>query len=288
MISGSGSGGGRRPPGNPNNNANFGKSFNHQLGKPSRMETKPRNAFEAIANPDDLIRDIPFPEQAVSDFNGVPIHEPPFRDISSNIIGSLGNPQLHLAEPDWEQFLRYFAGRHHGIANLQDLYVFLTRVALPNAVIINRRLLLQYFLANRNATPRIAVRYDAYNWRNMPYIPLRQERPTTFLPRVQNRPIFRSALAPNGTNMVRWLQTPMNTPPPEYPPFPHQMIHRPSQLDMYLQENETDVRGIHPQNLTRRTVEVFHAWWWVVGRNRWLEIYRGNAWRGMEREVFGG
>ncbi|KAF2642881.1 hypothetical protein P280DRAFT_468185 [Massarina eburnea CBS 473.64] len=286
MLSGSG-GGGQRPNGN-RNPYTFGKHFDDKRGEPSRSKTKARTPFEAFANPDELISNIPFPEQAISDLNGVPVNEPPFRDIPSSIIGRIGNPQLREVEPDWQHFLRYFSDRVYGISNLQDLYIFLTRVALPNAVIINRRTLLRFYLGHRDVSPRLSLHYDAYHWHGAPYIPLNQERPNPFAPLIQNRSIFRSAPTPNGTNMVQWLQTPISTPPPEYDPVPIQMIHRPSQLDWYLQESETEVRMVHPEHLMRRTARVFNAWWWIMQRNAVLEEYRLNGWAGIERELRGG
>jgi hypothetical protein len=285
MASGTGSGGGRRNGNSDRNQNNFGKNFSHELHNPSRAQYPPRNSFAVSANPDDLIRDIPFPAQAIGDFHSVPANSPPHRDIPSILIAHIGNPDTSLVEPNWAQLLHYFRTDYalQGVGNLQDLYMFLTRIALPNAIITNRRLLLDFYVTNRNAPPNIRLRYDA--WTGTDYIPLDQEPPISPSIRLYNpRPILRSALTPNGTNLVQWLNTPPNTPPPHIH-VPVQLRHRGTQLDLYLEEDEMAVRRIHPSALLERTARVLHLFWGLVGCNSGLERYRLNGWVGMEREV---
>jgi hypothetical protein len=262
-------------PSNGNNKAHkFGKSFDHKLSNQSRDQYPS----------DSLIRDIPFPEKAISDFHSVPANSPPHRDIPSILIAHIGNPNTSGPEPNWITLLEYFSTSHalNGIENLQDLYIFLTCIAIPNAIIANRRLLLAFYTSsrNQNAPQNIRLRYDS--WARTDYIPPSQEQPTTFQPNAP-RPILRSSMTPNGTNFIQWLQIPPTTSP--YTHVPSQMIHRPSQLDLWLGEDEGVVRRVHPKALLLRTARVLGLFWWLCGCNGVLEGYEGVGWVGMEREL---
>ncbi|KAF2689819.1 hypothetical protein K458DRAFT_412680 [Lentithecium fluviatile CBS 122367] len=264
----------------------FGKSFDHKLNSCSRAGYPTQDAFEAAWASDNLIHDIPVPEQAISDFHSVPSNSPPHRDIPSILIAHIGNPNTTHPEPNWPQLLNYFSTDHAlaGIGNLQDLYVFVTRIAIPNAIITNRRLLLQLYVTYPSLPPTIRLRYDA--WASaIPYVPLTQEPPMpSNLQPISPRPILRSNLTPNGTDFLQWLNGPP-TLPLGHTKVPRQMIHRRTQVDAWLAEDERVIRRVHPRALLERTARVLGLFWWVAGCNRQLENHREMGWLGMGREV---
>lgn len=122
----------------------------------------PRRLFATTYSgyhPDDLLNQIPEPAPALTNFV-----LPPFRSIPPNLISAvtIPHPNLH-DEPDWSSFLAHFYSRTaiHGLVNLQDLYLYLTHVAITNAVIDNRRFLLHFYARNSTASPNIDLRYNA-------------------------------------------------------------------------------------------------------------------------------
>jgi hypothetical protein len=276
-----------------NNGQRFGQSFNHRLTEPPRGQTP---AFM-------LIRDIPYAEKAIGDFHGVPANSYPHRDIPSIIIAHISNPETFdfktntlKPEPKWAQILHFFStdtpikfqGVSQGIPNLQDLYMFMTRIAIPNAVIQNRLLTLGFYADNQGAPPNIRLRYDA--WGGSDYIEPEQEPP---LPpnfeRVAPRPILTSGTTPNGTNFAQWLRQPLyvqlTTPNPRSYSPPQLQLRRNTQLDLYLEENEAAIRGMHPRALLNRTVKVLRLFWWVCTCNAKLAWYLAADWKGMQGEV---
>jgi hypothetical protein len=266
--------------------------------KPSKPDINPRRNHLPLRppnptpnpNPDTLIYPIPFPELAIGAFHSMAFEYPPHRDMPSNIIGTLGAPELSLLEPPWTHYMTYFNNPPHRFANLQDLYMYITRIALPNAIIINRRTLLLFYLGKgNNASPYIRLRYDEYGWKGVGYVRPEMEHRASFMPVLGSRPILRDLETPNGRDMMEWLRRPISMPLgyANDHAVPYQIIHRPSQLDMYLQEEEDAIRRIHPESLVRRTEKVLGAWWCVMQKNVGLEAYRQIGWRGIEREFFG-
>jgi hypothetical protein len=269
-----------------NNGQRFGQSFDHRLAISSRGDSP------ALV----LIRDIPSPEKAIGDFHGVPANSYPHRDIPSILIAHIGNPEtldfktktLKL-EPDWLELLEHFSSKRamEGMANLQDLYIFITRLAIPNAIIQNRMLILAFYTDLRGAPQNIRLRYDA--WAGDNYIAPEQEQP---LPddfqRIAPRPILSSGMTPNGTNFIQWLDHMLTVQLDK--PYPHsytppQQVHRITLLDPYLEENEASVRLMHPRALMHRTARVLNMFWWVCQCNAKLAYYRSQNWAGMRGEV---
>ncbi|KAF2791940.1 hypothetical protein K505DRAFT_376402 [Melanomma pulvis-pyrius CBS 109.77] len=257
------------------------------IGDTSYTFGKAYNKQQAIGNPDDLIRQIPEMDFAVADFNSVTMNAPPFRDIPSVLIAHLNRPNVADAEPGWELLLRYFLGSqaHHGHGNLQDLYIFITRVALPNIIITNRRLLLAMYLARGDLPPECRLRYDSICAMGAPTLPTTTTAPSN-LPTTPTRPIFRSRPTPNGADFLAWLQMPPSMQ--NDAPAPPQMAHRESGLDAYLIDDETAVRGLQAPVLLARTAEALRVWWWIVGATRRLEGFERVGWRWVEGECEGG
>ena len=269
-----------RANGGPNNGnsriSHFGRSFDQNLSSPARGQV----------SGDSLIRNIPSPENALGSFQSVPSNSPPQRDIPSILIAHLGRPITSDPEPKWTELLNYFSTDRalQGMANLQDLYVFITRIAIPNTIITNRRLVLAFFTSNENqdAPQNIRLRYDS--WGGKDYLPLEREQPLpASFPLISPRPILRSGMTPNGNDFLRWLHLPPDALPQVR--VPQQMIHRRTQLDLWLDENEAAVRRTHPRALLARTAKVLSMFWWLSGCNEALMGYERAAWVGMQREV---
>ncbi|KAJ4295357.1 hypothetical protein N0V90_007369 [Kalmusia sp. IMI 367209] len=92
-----------------------------KLARPSRSVYP---AAPGEPDSDELIREIPSPEQAFSDFQSVPSGQMPWRDVPSIIIAHLSNPQTSGVEPSWQQLLQHFTLEDKaldGEGNLQDL-----------------------------------------------------------------------------------------------------------------------------------------------------------------------
>jgi hypothetical protein len=81
---------------------------------------------------------------------------------------------------------------------LQDLYVWVTRMSIPNAVIDNRRFLLHFYLSNPLVATAFTLRCDYQNQGNI-YVPLAAEPQTQAF--VANRSVFRDNPTPNGAGL---------------------------------------------------------------------------------------
>ncbi|KAF2874348.1 hypothetical protein BDV95DRAFT_473345, partial [Massariosphaeria phaeospora] len=188
-------------------------------------------------------------------------------------------------EPDWRALVQYFKSSRAaaGLGNLQDLYVFVTRLALPSAIITNRRRLLDMYLAHRTVNMPIhcKLRYDS--WPGPPFSPIPQIHPPIPALGVPPRPIFVSRQTPDSAKFVQWLHTVPNTPPPHHP-APYQLRHRPSEVDRYLDEPEMEIRQMHPDRLLIRTAWVLRLFWWIGCNNVKLEGYKQSGWNGIQAE----
>ncbi|KAL1594533.1 hypothetical protein SLS60_010293 [Paraconiothyrium brasiliense] len=236
-------------------------------------------------DPDDLIRDIPFQEKAFSDFQSVPFAQPPKRDVPSIVIAHLSNPQTQSPEPDWVLLMDHFRQDRclDGPGNCQDLYVFVTRIVLPNVIIDNRRLLHELYMAKRTLSANVRFRYDYWHTHST-YTPPSAE-PLDATQSRPNRPVLRSVPTPSGQNFQQWLSQPLNTPVHKRP-CPGQLVHRPCALDGYLNEDEGVVRRVKPEALLQRTGKVLSLFWWVSAQNAWLKRYMAAGWVGIEQECY--
>ncbi|KAF2449355.1 hypothetical protein P171DRAFT_469425 [Karstenula rhodostoma CBS 690.94] len=305
-MSGAASGGGvslnpnPSSSGNPNSNA-----AQPSLFRPSRAVYP---SLPGQPDPDDLIRDIPFPEKAISDFQSVPFAQPPRRDVPSIIIAHISNPQTSNTEPDWIVLMNHFKESRclDGVGNCQDLYVFMTRLVMPNAIIDNRRLLHELYMEKRTLSPDVRFRYVSF-WPSftrpvltlanavLPSYDYWHTHATSYTPpsaepleAVQSRPtrpVLRSVPTPSGQNFLQWLSMPMNTPADKQL-CPNQLVHRPCHLDAYLNEDEGHVRRIRPEALLQRTAKVLSLFWWLKAQNAWLKAYEGAGWVGIESQCY--
>ncbi|KAH7082939.1 hypothetical protein BKA63DRAFT_460863 [Paraphoma chrysanthemicola] len=191
--------------------------------------------------------------------------------------------------PNWRALLSYYSGPSatEGLMNLQDLYLYVTHVGIPNAVIDNRRLLLHFYLNKPRAPVAIKLRYDRWPGTCEPqqevYIPPTSAPQASPPNTVPVHSIFRDYPTPSGASFAQWLHNPMNVPPGTV--LLVQMQHRGSVLDGYLNEDEVAVRQIAGPALIDRTVRVLKLYWWLWMANRWLVEYQDGGWAGMEREV---
>jgi hypothetical protein len=242
------------------------------------------SAAEHRDHPDDLLHEIPFHEKAVAELNSNTPDVPPFRDIPSNIIAALSNP-VPGPEPNWRAMVMgHFptATAIQPVSNLQDLYLWVTRAGIPNAVIDNRRFLLNYFMRNPNATMNLPLRYDAFPSAGT-YAPLHREPQASPQCTVQNHSVFRDYPTPDGARFVQWLAAPIHVPVPCN--LPSQMHHQRSFLDGFLAEDETSLRQVAPVALVDRTVGVLKLFWELWMRNRELKRFQDEDWEGMEDET---
>ncbi|KAF2830399.1 hypothetical protein CC86DRAFT_463708 [Ophiobolus disseminans] len=228
-------------------------------------------------HPDDLLNQIPKPIPAVNHFT-----VPPYRSIPPDLITAITTPPPTLTEePDWSSLLSYFASPHanHGLTNLQDLYLWLTRVGISNAVIDNRRFLLHFYMRNTHASPNVDLRYDTYSTPEE-YIPLTNEARPSAPYLVPNHHVFEFFQTPDGRRFAQWLRNNVYVPAPGQ--MPVQLRHRVSVLDGYLDENETAVRQVDGRALVKRTVRVLKMYWWLWGTLRVLQAWQERGWVGME------
>lgn len=155
-------------------------------------------------HPGDLLSTIPFNRDSITQFV---IHHQATGpgNVNPALIPLLNNPATE-SEPDWHALLLYYAPPAlQRLENLQDLYLWVTRVGLPNAVIVNRRLLLTFYFDNDDAPMQFRLRYDAYPFPvNASYLPPSGEPQHNLGYNVANRNIFRYPL-PHGQACVRWL-----------------------------------------------------------------------------------
>ncbi|KAF1977439.1 hypothetical protein BU23DRAFT_452752, partial [Bimuria novae-zelandiae CBS 107.79] len=200
----------------------------------------------------------------------------------SVIIAHLSNPQTSKKEPVWVNLMNHFRQERclDGVGNLQDLYMFLTRVALPNAIITNRRLLHELYMARRILPRNVRFRYDRWTLTYTPLtsLPLRPQ------PSHAVRPVMRSAPTPNGANFLQWLYEPLNTPP-AHRPCPDQLLHRRTPLDGFLIEDEFIVRRVEPEALYQRTATVLSLFWWIECMSSDLRRYEATGWVGIGSEL---
>jgi hypothetical protein len=112
-------------------------TFQTSLFIPTRAVYQPE---PGQPDPDELIRDIPFPAAAFSAFQSVTSsqvkyignqssegklndNQTPMRDVPSNLITHISIPQTSGPEPDWVAVMNHFKTKRclDGIGNLQDL-----------------------------------------------------------------------------------------------------------------------------------------------------------------------
>jgi len=226
---------------------------------------------------DDLLNMIPEPTLAITN-----VTLPPFRSIPPDIIAAITTPEPNVyLEPDWRALLAHFESPNasYGLANLQDLYLWLTRVGIPNAIIDNRRFLLHFYLRNRNAPPNTTLCYDAYAAIDT-YTPLTNEPRASPANRVPSHSIFASFPTPDGRRFSQWLRNDIFVPAPGHSPA--QLRHGVSVLDGYLDEDETALRQVERAALVERTVKVLRIYWWLWGTLRALQLRQDAGWVGME------
>jgi hypothetical protein len=214
---------------------------------------------------------IPDMETAVADYNGVPFNSPPFRDTPSAILGNLFRPDLSRPEPNWNTLLHYFLtpAAKHGFANLQDLFLFIVRVVVPNAIIQNRRMMIEYFSTFPHASSTIQVRSDMWDNTQQAQMGIQNIQVTAPLPsatdprpnlplnystQILDRSIFRNRMTPNGAQFLEWLVTSVG---------PGQATHRPGEIDQYLGIAESTIRGWTMEDLMRHTIRALSIFWWV-------------------------
>ncbi|KAF2735345.1 hypothetical protein EJ04DRAFT_413744, partial [Polyplosphaeria fusca] len=165
----------------------------------------------------------------------------------SMIIAHLQHPPVTGEEPDWQHLLQYFKNGQgvDGHNNLRDLYIFVTRVAIPNAIIFNRGFILRLYLARPNLTNHLRVRWDAWAFAAQAQRPTGPLDYATYIPHLvvggnthpnPMRPIFRSKPNPDGDKFVQWLHSLL--PIPNGQQCPGQLLHHPGELDKYLNDDE--------------------------------------------------
>lgn len=238
----------------------------------------PRDVFGAAGAREDLIRDIPYLEHAMGDFNSVPWNLPPYRNVPSVLLFHLSNPNTSSPEPHWEALLGFFGPDDHQFGNLQDLYMFLTRIVIPNAIMDNRWFLFHLYSSNAQAPARIRLRYDA--WTGDSYMSP-AALPQTAL-KFNVRSILRTTPTPNGINFMVWLNTPLNAPSPVV----QRMRHVQTELDYYLSDAEDAIRRIDYATLGLRTVWLLRIFWWLAGNNARLRQYKNQNWVGIGQEEY--
>jgi hypothetical protein len=168
------------------------------------------------------------------------------------------------------------------VSNLQDLYLWVTRAGIPNAVIDNRRFLLNYFMCNPNASMNLPLRYDALPSTDT-YVPLFREPHVVTPNTISNHSVFRDYPTPDGARFAQWLTTPIHVPVLRN--LPSQMYHQRSFLDGFLVEDEASVRQVASGALVNRTVGVLRLFWELWTRNRKLQGLQDGDWEDMKDET---
>jgi hypothetical protein len=250
-----------------------------------------------------LIADIPDMDAAAADFNSVPGGVPPFRDVPSVLIGHLNRPNLTGPEPDWDSLLWYFVTKHatRGFSNLQDLQIFIVRIVLPRAVMMNREFMQEMYTRFPGLPLNCRLRFDSFtapdniniaalaNQMSGPHLhPDQRNNAQNVIPLngtldIPTRPIFRSQQNPNGTNFRQWLHLRPN-PLVANGPVPGQLAHRPSELDQYLDVEETRVRSAPMEHLLRRTIRALNIFWYLAVNNAKFQQYKNQDWAGIQAE----
>lgn len=229
---------------------------------------------------------IPDIGRAVGDFNSVPRADPPYRDPQSFIIAALTNPDVNGREPDWGYYLTYHLTPNaiEGPANLQDLYLLITRFVLPRLIIENRRFQHVMYLRFPHLQVDHPLRYDSFGLTAEGQVPLnailvtprapevgdyRPNIPLNYVATVNVRPILRTTPTPDGSRFVEWLNS--NPPPLSTAPFvPDQVHHRPSELDNHLAFPEATLRALPMGQLIQMTIRVLSIFWFLSQRNAQL------------------
>ncbi|ORY08449.1 hypothetical protein BCR34DRAFT_11343 [Clohesyomyces aquaticus] len=261
------------------------------------MNISPAHILQAI--PNTAVARIPETEFAISDFNSVMAGGPPFRDVPSALVAHLTNPDPASVTPNWLQFLQHFFDRDHGMGNLQDLYLMITRVLLPNQIIEMRQNFLDLEAANapqpsaqtmQLTRPISAQDMQIVYTRAWPvnpapaptrqgqYIPAYRDRPTPTNTPALTRPILRSYTTPDGAAFVNWLQTPI---PPAHPPYNMSPVTPQTELAIYLMDDEAWIRDqnrLHPRSLAHRTRRVLEIFWFLAEKNQRVARLRSLGW----------
>lgn len=170
----------------------------------NRRLFKATSAAEDQNHPDDL-KFIPNHAQAIADFDNSGPQRIHNRDMCSVIIKYLTSPAFRDNQPAGGILLHDHLSAPSTITpemNLQDLYIWVTRVGLPNAIIDNRCFLLHYYLPDPTAPAPalLPVRYDNQESFSA-YTPI-TSLPMTARPE-RNHHIFRAYPTPNGARFVQ-------------------------------------------------------------------------------------
>jgi hypothetical protein len=236
-------------------------------------------------HPDDLLNDIPFHDKAIAELNDNSPRRPPYRDLPLILIAALTGPVAGSTQPEWRSMLLNHLKTPSAIeplSNLQDLYLWLGRVGIPNAVIDNRRFLLHFYLQNPIASPRTPLRYDNQE-PPASYIPLANITRASPPSRIPNHSVFRDYPMPNGSRFVQWLRNLIHIPGGRQ--MPTQMQHQQSKLDGYLAEDETEIRQVEAGALLERTGWLLSIYWWLWIRNRKLAELQEGGWEVMDEHL---
>ena len=222
-------------------------------------------------------------DTAVADFNSVPAQQPPFRDLPSVLIGHLNRPDVNNPQPNWFEILQYFIGRQWGIENLQYLFIFIVRIALPNVIRRNRRYMLEMYTRFPIVRYECRLRYDSWTTPGpvqMPAIPPHLNIQGTGIPRT----IMRSQPNPDGVDFTRWLQQRPNPIIQGMPVPTNLMIHRYTSIDSFLTYSEHAVRTAPLHPLLQMTIRALNIFWFISTRNAMFQHYRNKGWAGIESE----
>ncbi|KAF2003621.1 hypothetical protein P154DRAFT_519853 [Amniculicola lignicola CBS 123094] len=229
--------------------------------------------------------------------------------MEPNLLLTLQNTACGLlagaSQPVWDGFLQYFfrqIPRPHprGILNLQNLHLLLIRVLLPWAIIRNRELVLEMYLAAPTLSQRVSLRYDAWPDSYMGQMPFEPRRfPVEFSDeRAQGyRPVFLwpPIPMPPPEPFLQWLNAPAIPPPIlPYNPFTDRVVvpafvHRPSEIDIYLADREPEIRGMTPDTayiLRPRVLRVLQIYWFVCTNNSELEKLKKGGWEGVHNYMY--
>jgi hypothetical protein len=226
---------------------------------------------------------------AIAEYNSVATNGRPHRNVPSSIPAYLYQPNFSEPEPNWHFQISYFFTSKHGFDNLQDLYVFLNRVVLPNIIRTNRQQLQQLYLARPQAPLQCVLRYD--HWGLTPLGKLRlanihvvppprrpgQPQPVALNATWNNqvRSIFRSYLTPDPAQFYNWLCSASQQ-------IPAQIQHQHSELDDYLSIPESIIRSWTFGMLYQHTIRLLNIFWFISEANHRLERYALNNWIGVE------
>lgn len=234
---------------------------------------------------------------AVGEFNSMPASDPPHRDVPSDIMTTLHRPLLDQPEPDWAAALVYFLSPNasHGMENLQDLYLFLTRVVHPNLIVRNRHYLQDMYTAMPHLSIRMGLRYDEFDMTPesqveiadipvgiSPSNPRRPNLPLDAITNIPQRSIFRAYPTPDGDRLLQILIS------GEIEVFQNirnllRLGHRPSEVDNHMTVAEAVVRRWNMGRLIQMVIRALEIFWYLAHCNDTLERFRKIGWRGIEQ-----